>query len=219
MDLVDRRLRQIRGLLAGSSHASPIEVGHAQASLAGAEAERVTLVGEPAANAWAEVARRWEELDQAYPAAWCRTCEAEARLSAGERHDGAAALGQAYVAARSMGAEPLMRRIQRLAALARVDLGRRLTNGPDGDVSDPTSAVQGPEPAERPPRPYGLTEREIQVLPLLAAGRTNRQIAEALFMSESTAGVHVSRVIGKMGVANRVEAAALAVRSGLAEET
>jgi DNA-binding NarL/FixJ family response regulator len=64
--------------------------------------------------------------------------------------------------------------------------------------------------------PFGLTAREREVLVLLAEGQTNRRIADALFISESTASVHVSNIIGKLGVANRVEAAAAAVRSGLA---
>ena len=61
---------------------------------------------------------------------------------------------------------------------------------------------------------YGLTPREREVLELLAEGRTNKQIAETLFISESTAGVHVSNILGKLGAANRVEAAAIAYRMG-----
>ncbi|MDQ2690059.1 MAG: LuxR C-terminal-related transcriptional regulator, partial [Chloroflexota bacterium] len=115
--------------------------------------------------------------------------------------------------ARSIGASVLRESIERLAALARVALepparepGAPL-NG-DGDDEPPAS--------HRPPAPYELTERELQILPLLAAGYTNRQIGEALFISPSTAGVHVSRILGKMGVTSRVEAAAVAVRAGLA---
>ena len=52
------------------------------------------------------------------------------------------------------------------------------------------------------------------MLELLAEGRTNKQIAETLFISESTAGVHVSNILGKLGAANRVEAAAIAYRMG-----
>ena len=59
---------------------------------------------------------------------------------------------------------------------------------------------------------YDLTAREIEVLRLVAAGRTNRQIGEELFISESTAGVHVSRILAKFGVAGRVEAATMAAR-------
>ena len=64
--------------------------------------------------------------------------------------------------------------------------------------------------------PFGLTDREREVLRLLVEGQTNRQIAAALFISESTASVHVSNIIGKLGVANRVEAATAALRSGIA---
>ena len=63
----------------------------------------------------------------------------------------------------------------------------------------------------------GLTAREREVLALLALGRTNRQIADELFISVNTAGVHVSNILGKLGVTGRGEAAALAYRLGLVE--
>ena len=66
------------------------------------------------------------------------------------------------------------------------------------------------EPGARLPSP--LTRREREVLALLAEGRTNRQIADELFISESTAGVHVSNILGKLGVTGRTEAAAVAFR-------
>ncbi len=62
---------------------------------------------------------------------------------------------------------------------------------------------------------WGLTEREHAVLALLADGRTNRQIGQTLFISEKTASVHVSRILGKLGVRSRVEAATTAHRLGL----
>jgi DNA-binding NarL/FixJ family response regulator len=55
------------------------------------------------------------------------------------------------------------------------------------------------------------------VLALIAEGMTNRQIADTLFISESTAGVHVSNILGKLGVAGRTEAATIAHRTGLVE--
>ena len=70
--------------------------------------------------------------------------------------------------------------------------------------------------APAPERPFGLTARELDVIPLLVDGYSNRRIADALFISESTAGVHVSNILGKLGVTTRVEAAAIAVRAGLA---
>jgi len=61
----------------------------------------------------------------------------------------------------------------------------------------------------------GLTPREREVLALVAEGRTNRQIADALFISDKTASVHVSNILAKLGVANRAEAAATVHRLGL----
>jgi DNA-binding NarL/FixJ family response regulator len=54
-------------------------------------------------------------------------------------------------------------------------------------------------------------------LALVAEGHTNKRIADALYISESTAGVHVSNILGKLGVTSRTEAAAVAVRLGLAD--
>jgi DNA-binding NarL/FixJ family response regulator len=62
---------------------------------------------------------------------------------------------------------------------------------------------------------FGLTRREAEVLVLVAAGRTNRQIGQELFITEKTASVHVSRILTKLGVAGRGEAAAVAHRLGL----
>ena len=62
----------------------------------------------------------------------------------------------------------------------------------------------------------GLTNRELEVLQLLADGRTNRQIADELFITPKTASVHVSRILMKLGVSNRAAAAAVAHRIGLA---
>ncbi|HSH32107.1 MAG TPA: LuxR C-terminal-related transcriptional regulator, partial [Actinomycetota bacterium] len=59
--------------------------------------------------------------------------------------------------------------------------------------------------------------REREVLALLVEGHTNRRIAEELFISESTAGVHVSNILGKLGVATRTEAATVAARLGLVD--
>jgi DNA-binding NarL/FixJ family response regulator len=68
---------------------------------------------------------------------------------------------------------------------------------------------------ERSADRLGLTPREAEVLGLVAAGRTNRQIGEQLYVSEKTASVHVSNILRKLGVTTRVEAAAVAQRLGL----
>lgn len=69
------------------------------------------------------------------------------------------------------------------------------------------------------PRPTqdGLTQREREVLRLIATGLSNRQIATRLHISPSTAGVHVSHILAKLGAATRTEAASIAFREGLAE--
>ena len=61
----------------------------------------------------------------------------------------------------------------------------------------------------------GLTARELEVLELLAAGRSNGEVGSALFISTKTASVHVSNILAKLGVSSRGEAAALARRAGL----
>ena len=63
--------------------------------------------------------------------------------------------------------------------------------------------------------PAGLTPRELEVLRLMAAGRTNREIGAALFISEKTVSVHVSHVLAKLGATNRAEAATVAHRLGV----
>ncbi len=68
----------------------------------------------------------------------------------------------------------------------------------------------------RPDYPDGLTEREVEVLRLVAAGKSNREIGEALVISENTVIRHVSNIFAKVSVANRAEAVGYAHRHGLA---
>ena len=92
-------------------------------------------------------------------------------------------------------------------------------------ASPPARAWPSPAPTARPPSrcapavaqedPFGLTPRERQVLALVAEGRTNREIGDSLFMAEKTASVHVSRILAKLDVRSRTEAAAVAHRLGL----
>jgi DNA-binding NarL/FixJ family response regulator len=79
---------------------------------------------------------------------------------------------------------------------------------------EPAAAPDTPPPAAAR-APYGLTERELAVLRLLAVGRSNTQIGAELFISQRTAGVHVTNILRKLGVSGRVQAAALAERAGL----
>jgi two-component system, NarL family, response regulator LiaR len=71
-------------------------------------------------------------------------------------------------------------------------------------------------PPDRPPTPEPLTQREIEVLRLIAAGLENREIAERLVLSEATVRTHVSNILGKLHLASRTQAALYALREGLA---
>ena len=66
-----------------------------------------------------------------------------------------------------------------------------------------------------PPDTFGLSRRELEVLALIAQGRTNREIGDRLFISQKTVGVHVGNILSKLGVSGRVEAASVAIRLGL----
>jgi DNA-binding NarL/FixJ family response regulator len=93
--------------------------------------------------------------------------------------------------------------VERLARAARVVLAPPASG-------DAAAAAPAPAGAD-----LGLTGRELEVLRLVAEGRSNRQVAEALFISAKTASVHVSNILAKLGVASRVEAAAVAHHAGL----
>ena len=135
-----------------------------------------------------------------FRAAYARLREAEAALAAGAaRARVAEALSHGHALAAGLGARPLREEIEELARRARVDL----------------SAAPAAEPTLAPDEPFGLTARELDVLRLLAEGKTNREIGAALFMSPKTASVHVSHILGKLGVRSRVEAAGVAHRLGL----
>ena len=190
-----------------------------------AEAEAARADGTNDPGAWEALVERWARLDRPYQVAYARYREAEALLEAGGNRELAAErLSDARSIAGRIGAELLRGDSEALARRARVALadsepvGEGVTGGVPGRTgSEPVAGAASPaaEP-QSPADPFGLTAREGEVLALVAAGHTNRRIAGALFISESTAGVHVSNILGKLGVATRAEAAAVAVRLGLA---
>jgi ATP/maltotriose-dependent transcriptional regulator MalT len=197
-------LGQLRELAGRFAQAQPETLAHAALG----EAELTRLEGEPSPARWAVAAARWEALDEPYPAAYACWREAEALLaSRAPRPQAAAVLRQAHRDTVRLGATPLRQAIERLARRARLDLM-------PPRVRTRACPPAEPSPAER----LGLTRREREVLGLLVAGRTNRQIADALFISVKTVGIHVSNILTKLGVANRGEAAALAHHGGLVED-
>jgi DNA-binding NarL/FixJ family response regulator len=149
------------------------------------------------AAAWIAVAQRWDDHKLGLRATYARFRAAEAALRTGDRETAETVTREAYAQARRMDWTVMRDTLADLARRARLDL----------DVGDD----EAPTTAER----YGLTARELDVLALVAEGHTNRQIADALFISAKTASVHVSNILGKLHVANRGEAAAAARRLGL----
>ncbi|HEU5419588.1 MAG TPA: AAA family ATPase [Streptosporangiaceae bacterium] len=166
--------------------------------LARAEAECRRAEGENDPAAWQAV------LDAfgpgfVYDAARARWRLAEALAEAGKREEAQAEWALAVAAADKLGAAPLRR------ALA--DLGRRLRLSPAIAGQPGPSAGRGPL--------AGLTGRELEVLRLLTAGYSNREIGAALFIAPKTASVHVSNILGKLRASSRTEAAAIAHSNGL----
>ena len=161
------------------------------------EAERARMEGTDTTAQWAAMAEAWTRLGYAFRAAMSRWREAEAAERAGDREAAVAALREAHRMATGLGARPLLEHLDTMARRMRLRLGAR------GAAS------------ATPERAYGLTPRELEVLAEVAAGRTNREIAENLFISESTAGVHVSNILGKLAVSTRTEAARVALDQGL----
>ena len=169
-----------------------------------AVAEASRMEGESDPERWADAAARFAEIPDPFGVSYARYRSAEAIL----RRDGIKAdvgplLRDAADAAAALGAVPLYRSIETLARRARVPMDR------------PEPGVPKPAPEGRP---AGLSGREIEVLRLVADGRSNGEIGEALFISRKTAGVHVTHILDKLGVANRVEAAMAAGRLGLLDD-
>ena len=180
--------RALARAAAGLARPGPVEQAHA--AVFDAEASRAA--GHPDRAAWDAAAAAWESLGQPYPLAYALLRAAGAAAAAGDRDAAASRLQRAAGLASQLRARPLLQQISRAARRARVE-------------------ITGTSPAG-PAAPFGLTGREMEVLRLVAAGRGNREIAAELFISPKTASVHVSNILGKLGVASRGEAAATAHR-------
>jgi DNA-binding CsgD family transcriptional regulator/tetratricopeptide (TPR) repeat protein len=165
----------------------------ALAWLARAEADYTRIEGRSDPDRWAAAAEAFG-YGYVYEEARARWRLAEALLLDGRHDDAAVEAGAAHATAVRLGAEPLRAEVEALARRGRVDLG---------PAAPPSEGAAG------------LTPRELEVLRLVAAGRSNGQIAEVLFISRKTASVHVSNILAKLGVHSRTEAAAAAHRLGL----
>jgi DNA-binding CsgD family transcriptional regulator/tetratricopeptide (TPR) repeat protein len=146
--------------------------------------------------AWDAAVAGWEAVRQPYQSAVTLVAAAREALSAtvngagGAKREAAGRLRRAAPLAESLGARPLAEEIAALSRQAGVSLAEGARHDEPGHL--------------------GLTSREFEVLRLVAAGQSNREIAATLFISPKTASVHVSNILGKLGAATRTEAAAKA---------
>jgi DNA-binding CsgD family transcriptional regulator/tetratricopeptide (TPR) repeat protein len=168
------------------------------------EAEHARAEGDSDPTLWDAAASAWDDWPTPFQAAYARWRQAEAALAQRDRAQAERALLAAHAVAADLGAQVLLVELEALARRARIAL-------PDGEAQAPGADAE-PVAGED----LGLTARELEVLEHVANGETNREIAEALFISVRTAGVHVSHILGKLGASNRAEAAAIAHRLGLA---
>ncbi|WP_371479434.1 AAA family ATPase [Kitasatospora sp. NBC_00315] len=192
-----RALALIAGVAAGLAPKVALHLGWAR--LVDAELARAEGADTPAH--WAAALEPLRRTGLPYPLALALLRAAETEAVGGRREAAADLLREAAELARVRGDRHLLGEIASLADRAGVTL---------------TAPGERPERAAAPApgaaEALGLTPRERDVLRLLARGRTNRQIAEELFISPKTASVHVSNILAKLSVAGRGEAAALAHR-------
>jgi DNA-binding NarL/FixJ family response regulator len=207
-DTVDRVRREVEPLMAELRGLASTTAPTVAALVAQAEAEWSRLEGGADPDAWRAAIPLLASIPDPYAVAEASLRAAESAL----RRDGVRAevegeLRSAAATAEALGAAPLRQAVEDLARRSRVRL-----------VPEPTS----PPPSDQPRRPdlpaHTLSVRELEVLRLVAAGRTNGEIATELFITRKTAGVHVTHILDKLGVANRVEAAMAAGRLGLLGE-
>jgi DNA-binding CsgD family transcriptional regulator/tetratricopeptide (TPR) repeat protein len=174
-------------------------------------AEQARAAGSGGPGPWSAAVTAWRSAGEPYPLAYALLRLAEAHMAADDRDAAAAAVQESYATADRLGAEPVAAEAAGLARRARLGLGPAT---PGAVQAEPAARTATADELAR----FGLTNREREVLVLLAAGRSNPEIARALFISAKTASVHVSNIMAKLGVSRRVEAAAVAHRLGATDQ-
>ncbi|HEX4258571.1 MAG TPA: AAA family ATPase [Streptosporangiaceae bacterium] len=202
---VTDRVADLAGLAGQLSTPAPPARGYQ--ALAAAEQARAEGTGQEAA--WAAAVAEWRAAAEPYPLSYALLRQAETAIASGDRDLAAAAVNEARQLAERIGAGPIATEAEALIRRARLDPSPAAA--PEADEADEATRATGADELAR----FGLTEREREVLPLLAAGQSNPEIARALFISAKTASVHVSNILAKLGVSGRVEAAAVAHRLGI----
>jgi DNA-binding CsgD family transcriptional regulator len=168
--------------------------------LARCEAEYARLTGTNSPDVWERVLSEFGP-GYVYETARTQWRLAEALVEDGRRDTAAALWRAARDTASRLRAAPLGAALDDLARRARLDPGNGSRGGHGDGSGDPSPLA-------------ALTDREREVLSLLAKGMSNREIGTELFITPKTASVHVSNILGKLGAASRTEAAAIAYREG-----
>lgn len=187
---------QLRGMVQAEAAPAPRQ----RALVATAEAELMRARGSSDATLWKSVAEMWTALEMPFQLVYANWRRAEVLVTEAKRSPTHTTELQAvHQSATRLGTHIILAHLESLARRARISLARR----------EPSMqrtigrASRGPS--------HGLTARELEVLALVADGRTNRQIGESLFITENTAGGHVSNILTKLNARNRMEAASIAV--------
>jgi DNA-binding CsgD family transcriptional regulator len=204
VDLADMVLQAVRTEASKLDVVGPVQAAfrHTLAAEIGRSGWTENEDGPDGQVLWQEAAAAWEELGEPFALGSALYRVAEAGLAdQADRGAAAAALTKAAAIARDLGARPLGDDVALLARRARISL------------TGANAAGTGAGGAGR-----NLTARELDVLRLVAAGRSNAAIAAELFISTKTVSVHVSNIMRKLGAANRGEAAAIARRLRIFDE-
>ena len=221
-----RRARPARGPRPDPhGHEAPAEVVPVWRLRPAVNAELARAEGRDTPDHWSRAAAAFAPLTA--PTNWPGSAIAGPRPSSSPRGDRAQATGllrAAHSTAERLGARPLAETIELMAGRARItltapadEIPAAVTVAAEGTAMDGAAERERAEERRREAaaaavESFGLTRREHDVLRLVAAGHTNRQIAEELYISPKTASVHVSNILAKLGVASRGEAAAVAHR-------
>jgi DNA-binding CsgD family transcriptional regulator len=200
-DAIARARIHLQRLRAAAQEGGPVE----KAWLATGAGDLARARGRNDPKLWSKAAAEWDSLSRPFQAAIACWRAAEAYVETGDRAAAAERARDALRVARGLGSRWLSDEVTALAERARLETA----DGAASPSARESSSDNGHED------PFGLTPRERQVLALLAEGATNRQIGAALFMAEKTASVHVSRILSKLGVRSRTQAAAVAHRQRL----
>jgi len=186
------------------------------------EAELARLLHQATPDHWQAAIDGWERIAVPYPAAYAHLRLSEALLergSAGERQRAGGHLRAADARAARLGARPLRHAIA--AAAHRGGIAWRVRAGASepggGDLRD-TNGDGATSTFAQWAADHELTAREQQVLRLIVRGSSNREIGDQLYIAESTASVHVSRILRKLGVRTRAEAIAQVLTSGMLQD-